>query len=69
MRSPCVSAERHGPFFKNTLRTEKGLEHMEERTCIYCLQAKGNKGFMNTEHVLPQAFGLFKSNLTLNGTV
>ncbi len=37
--------------------------------CIYCLQDKQANSFTKTEHVLPQAFGKFRDNLTLNGVV
>lgn len=37
--------------------------------CIYCKKAEGDATFHGTEHVLPQAFGLFTSNPTLNGSV
>lgn len=36
--------------------------------CIYCLEEKPDEGF-NTEHVVPQAFGLFKDSLILQNTV
>src|ERR1700761_2082929 len=35
------------------------------RVCIYCLTAKDTRDF-NIEHVLPQAFGRFEDNLTLD---
>jgi hypothetical protein len=34
--------------------------------CIYCLKDKPSGCFKKTEHVLPQSFGKFKNNLTLN---
>ena len=34
--------------------------------CIYCLQEKLSSCFKKTEHVLPQSFGKYKNNLTLN---
>ncbi len=37
--------------------------------CIYCLEDKPNNFFVKTEHVLPQSFGKFKNNLTLNKVV
>jgi len=37
--------------------------------CIYCLEEKPNNNFRKTEHVLAQAFGRFKNNLTLNKIV
>ena len=35
------------------------------RTCIYCLEQKEASDF-NVEHVLPQAFGKFENNVTLD---
>lgn len=35
------------------------------RVCIYCLHDKDTSAF-NTEHVIPQAFGRFRQNLTLD---
>lgn len=40
-----------------------------ERRCIYCRQSPPNVVFAKAEHVLPQAFGRFKNNLTLHGVV
>lgn len=37
--------------------------------CIYCLQDKTKNAFSKTEHVIPQSFGVFKNNFTLNNTV
>ena len=37
--------------------------------CIYCLEDKPKSFFKKTEHVLPQSFGKFKNNLTLNKIV
>lgn len=37
--------------------------------CIYCLNDDKTVSFKKTEHVLPQSFGLFENNLTLNGVV
>jgi len=37
--------------------------------CIYCLEDKPSDSFKKTEHVLPQSFGKFKNNLTLNKIV
>lgn len=37
--------------------------------CIYCLEDKPKDRFRKTEHVLPQSFGTFESNLTLRGVV
>jgi hypothetical protein len=37
--------------------------------CIYCVMDKPASAFTKTEHVLPQAFGRFTNNLTLNDTV
>jgi len=37
--------------------------------CIYCLKDKLIGCFRKTEHVLPQSFGKFKNNLTLNNIV
>lgn len=37
--------------------------------CIYCLNEKPSDYFGKTEHVLPQSFGRFKKNLTLNEIV
>lgn len=34
--------------------------------CIYCFENKPSYCFEQTEHVLPQSFGKFKNNLTLN---
>lgn len=41
---------------------------MPENRCIYCLEPKPNSRF-NREHVLPQAFGLFKGNPVLKKAV
>ena len=38
---------------------------MPQQTCIYCKRARDASAF-NTEHVIPQAFGLFENNLTLH---
>src|SRR4030042_4645956 len=38
-------------------------------TCIYCLKDSNNVSFKKTEHVLPQAFGMFENNFTLNDVV
>lgn len=37
--------------------------------CIYCLEDKPDSYFKKTEHILPQSFGKFKDNLTLNKIV
>ncbi|MFC2167776.1 HNH endonuclease [Acidobacteriota bacterium] len=37
--------------------------------CIYCLLEKDLQSFLGTEHVIPQAFGKFKNNQTLNQIV
>ena len=37
--------------------------------CIYCLNERPSEAFTRVEHVLPQAFGLFQNNFTLNGIV
>jgi len=37
--------------------------------CIYCLEEKPGDYFKKTEHVLPQSFGRFKNNFTLNKVV
>jgi len=37
--------------------------------CIYCLEDKPTNCFNKTEHVLPQSFGKFKNNFTLNKIV
>ena len=37
--------------------------------CIYCLEEKPSDYFKKTEHVLPQSFGRFKNNFTLNKVV
>jgi hypothetical protein len=41
---------------------------MPSLKCIYCLHDVPPEGF-NTEHVILEAFGKFKSNLTLNKVV
>jgi len=38
-------------------------------TCIYCLKDEAQASFKKREHVLPQSFGLFENNFTLNGVV
>jgi len=38
-------------------------------TCIYCLKDSNNVSFKKSEHVLPQSFGVFENNFTLNGVV
>ena len=37
--------------------------------CIYCLEDKSVSSFQHTDHVIPQAFGRFQNNLTLNELV
>jgi hypothetical protein len=37
--------------------------------CIYCVTDKPASAFTKVEHVLPQAFGRFRDNLTLKDTV
>lgn len=37
--------------------------------CIYCLEDKTDDYFTKTEHVIPQAFGVFRNNFTLNNEV
>ncbi|UCE39463.1 MAG: hypothetical protein JSW00_09655 [Thermoplasmata archaeon] len=37
--------------------------------CIYCLEDKSKSLFRSTDHVIPQAFGRFQNNLTLNKLV
>jgi len=37
--------------------------------CIYCLENKPESSYKNTEHVIPEAFGRFKNNFTLNKIV
>jgi hypothetical protein len=37
--------------------------------CIYCLRDEIITSFTKAEHVLPQAFGVFQNNFTLNGVV
>jgi hypothetical protein len=37
--------------------------------CIYCLNDKPANAFTKVEHVMPQAFGRFQNNFTLNGIV
>lgn len=37
--------------------------------CIYCLEDKSKDHFTKAEHVIPQAFGLFEDNFTLNEKV
>lgn len=34
--------------------------------CIYCLENKSAESFTKAEHVIPQSFGLFQDNFTLN---
>lgn len=34
--------------------------------CIYCLEDKPNDSFSKAEHVIPQSFGSFQDNFTLN---
>jgi hypothetical protein len=34
--------------------------------CIYCLENKPEDSFTKAEHVIPQSFGLFQDNFTLN---
>jgi len=34
--------------------------------CIYCLENKPDDSFTKAEHVIPQSFGLFQDNFTLN---
>src|SRR5437016_2988444 len=35
--------------------------------CIYCSVDKYQQSFLKTEHVMPQSFGRFQNNFTLNG--
>ena len=37
--------------------------------CIYCLEDKPEYYFTKAEHVMPQSFGMFENNLTLNKNV
>ncbi len=37
--------------------------------CIYCLEEKDISHYMKAEHVIPQSFGLFDNNFTLNKIV
>lgn len=37
--------------------------------CIYCLQDKPECSFTKTEHIIPQSFGVFRNNFTLNEVV
>ena len=37
--------------------------------CIYCLENKPETSYRKTEHVIPQSFGVFKNNFTLNKMV
>ncbi|MFZ3136729.1 MAG: HNH endonuclease [Thermodesulfovibrionales bacterium] len=37
--------------------------------CIYCLEYKPETSYKKTEHVIPQSFGVFKNNFTLNRVV
>jgi len=37
--------------------------------CIYCHEERPAASFTKAEHVLPQAFGAFRQNLTLHGVV
>jgi hypothetical protein len=37
--------------------------------CIYCLENKHENAYTKTEHVIPQSFGVFKNNFTLNRVV
>ncbi len=37
--------------------------------CIYCLEDKPASSFTKADHVIPQSFGAFKNNLTLQNTV
>lgn len=37
--------------------------------CIYCLQDKPLSSFTKTEHIIPQSFGVFENNFTLNKIV
>ncbi len=42
---------------------------MIKNKCIYCLAEKETHEFSKTEHVIPQSFGMFDNNFTLNGVV
>ncbi|MFH0853733.1 MAG: HNH endonuclease [bacterium] len=37
--------------------------------CIYCLEEKGRDEYLKDEHVMPQSFGVFKSNFVLKAVV
>lgn len=37
--------------------------------CIYCLEEKIDDHFTKAEHIIPQAFGVFRNNFTLNNEV
>ena len=37
--------------------------------CIYCLEEKESRFFNSREHAIPQCFGVFRDNLTLNKMV
>ncbi|NSW53469.1 MAG: hypothetical protein HPY85_13270 [Anaerolineae bacterium] len=42
---------------------------MTEIQCVYCMQTKTISSYSKREHVLPQAFGLFSNNFTLDQEV
>ncbi|MGB6679885.1 MAG: HNH endonuclease [Candidatus Bathyarchaeia archaeon] len=39
---------------------------MTEIQCVYCMQIKPLSSYLKTEHVIPQSFGTFVDNITLN---
>jgi hypothetical protein len=39
---------------------------MTEFQCIYCKQIKSASEYSNTEHIIPESFGKFDNNFTLN---
>ena len=47
----------------------KGDHRLMSIKCIYCQEVKTDDCYKNTEHVIPQSFGLFRDNFTLNKIV
>jgi len=66
VRPPNNSLVRTRPKSGRAVQFKRYPLRYSKMKCIYCLQEKTSSCFKKTEHVLPQSFGKFKNNLTLN---
>ena len=46
-----------------------GDQYLMSIKCIYCQEVKSDDCYNKTEHVMPQSFGVFRDNFTLNKVV